>query len=196
MMKPKKADARLIESAISEAIMKMYLQNGRLTKEGLQRLKMCREAGALIDPETAEIKCEARPFSDPYGIYPDDPKGRHVTLHYFARSPESNIWVAWEDLPREVEYRLWRKHKQKNPALRHPLSCWSSFCHSPLFRKSARGTPINVNHVRYVRLICCGPSSTEEAQALQQATVAAFTADASELELTPQLLSEPSKALH
>lgn len=57
-------------------------------------LAIRKEAGLKIDPETAEVDwCYALTL-DPYGVYPELPEDcRQVGREYFARSPESDIWV-------------------------------------------------------------------------------------------------------
>ena len=137
------------------------LATGRLTKEGYQHFKVLLEAAQHIDPETAEIKSEDVPFLDPYGVFLDIPNDHNVRRHYFARAPGSDIWVAWEHLPLNVEFGLWRKHKETDPALCDPLSCWPSFCHSRYFRDDVPDQPITENHVRYVRLILWGYQAEE-----------------------------------
>ena len=52
-------------------------------------------------------------FFDPYGIYPNLPHqwdcfGRT----YFARSPNSEVWVSFDDLPKATREVLWQRHKQ------------------------------------------------------------------------------------
>jgi hypothetical protein len=40
---------------------------------------------------------------DPYGVYPDLPEEcQQVGREYFARSPGSDIWVHFPDLPEET----------------------------------------------------------------------------------------------
>jgi hypothetical protein len=75
-------------------------------------LAIRKEAGRKIDPETAEVDWHYVHSSDPYGIFPEVPKeygffGRH----YFARSPGSDIWVLFRDLPDATRDALWKKHK-------------------------------------------------------------------------------------
>ena len=129
---------------------------GRLTEEGKQQYKMCLEAALHIDPKTAEVKFEYVPFLDPYRLFQDVPNDQYVMRRYFARSPGSNVWVDWDDLPEEVEDHLLMKHKKTDPALRDPFPCWASFCHSRFFRKNVPDTGVTANHVRYIRVHCFG----------------------------------------
>jgi hypothetical protein len=63
-------------------------------------LAIRKKAGRKIDPETAEITYWHRQETDPYGIYPEPPKDYDcVGRAYFARSPGSDIWVWFGDLP-------------------------------------------------------------------------------------------------
>jgi hypothetical protein len=74
-----------------------------------------REAAAQhINPETAEVDWEFGFVADPYGIDPDLPEDhRSVGRVFFARSPGSDIWVCFYDLPEAVRHALWERHKQQ-----------------------------------------------------------------------------------
>ena len=72
------------------------------------------QAAKHIDPDTAEVYWEYGQVMDPYGIdaeLPDELQG--VERIYFARSPESEIWVCFDDLPEAVCSALWEKHKRQ-----------------------------------------------------------------------------------
>jgi hypothetical protein len=74
-------------------------------------LAIRREAGLQIDPQTAEVRWIYAQTLDPYGVYPDLPEEcQQVGREYFARSPGSDIWVSFHDLPRETREALWEKH--------------------------------------------------------------------------------------
>jgi len=64
-----------------------------------------KEAGLKIDPETAEVFFVWRPVDDPYGVYPF-PEHGCIGRAYFARSPGSDVWVEFGDLPAAVFWRL------------------------------------------------------------------------------------------
>ena len=67
-----------------------------------------------IDPETAEVDWEYGQVMDPYGVYSDLPEEcQQVGRQYFARSPGSDIWVHFRDLPDETRHALWEKHKSQ-----------------------------------------------------------------------------------
>ena len=68
-----------------------------------------KEAGAKIDPETAVIHWHWAQVIDPYGIFPYRPEADCVGREYFARSPESDIWVDFGDLPPKTRDALWRR---------------------------------------------------------------------------------------
>jgi hypothetical protein len=73
-----------------------------------------RKAAAYIDPKTAEVWWEYGEVSDPYGIYPALPiEDICVGRNYFARSPGSDIWVWFGDLPEKVRDKLWNMHSSK-----------------------------------------------------------------------------------
>jgi hypothetical protein len=79
-----------------------------------QWLAVRKEAGLLIDPETAEVEWTYAFTLDPYGIYPDLPEElQQVGREYFARSPGSNVWVRFSDVPKATRDALWEKHKTK-----------------------------------------------------------------------------------
>ena len=131
--------------------------NGELTEERRQRLETHLEARQLIDPETAEVKCQPARAGDPYGVFQNAAELGRVKRTYFARSPGSDIWVEWDHLPTEVQFRLWRKHKKADAGLRDPSSCWPAFCHSKYFRKDVPDSPVTENDVRYIRFTYLGP---------------------------------------
>jgi hypothetical protein len=77
-----------------------------------QWLAIRKEAGLRIDPDTAEVYWEYALTLDPYGIYPELPEECQVVgREYFARNPESGIWVNFRDLPETTREALWEKHK-------------------------------------------------------------------------------------
>lgn len=84
----------------------------RLTVE--QWLQIRKEAGQQIDPDTAEVTWIYAQTLDPYGVYPDLPEElQQVGREYFARSPGSEIWVFFGDLPDETRETLWEMHRSK-----------------------------------------------------------------------------------
>jgi hypothetical protein len=67
-----------------------------------------KEAGLKIDPATAEVDWSYEQTLDPYGIDPDLPEElQQVGRQYFARTPGSDIWVSFYDLPDETRQMLW-----------------------------------------------------------------------------------------
>ncbi len=79
-----------------------------------QWLAIRKEAGLNIDPDTAEVRWSYAQTLDPYGIYPDLPEEcQQVGREYFARSPGSDIWVHFRDLPDETRNAVWERHKSK-----------------------------------------------------------------------------------
>jgi hypothetical protein len=79
-----------------------------------QWLQIRKEEGRKIDPDTAEVHwCYAQTL-DPYGVYPElSEECQQVGRAYFARSPDSDIWVWLGDLPDETRDKLWNRHKSK-----------------------------------------------------------------------------------
>jgi hypothetical protein len=76
-------------------------------------LAIRKDAGLKIDPETAEVEWWYAQTMDPYGIYPELPEELCVGREYFARSPGSDIWVDFGDLPKATADALWKKHSSK-----------------------------------------------------------------------------------
>ena len=63
-------------------------------------LAVRRDAGLKVDPKNAEIDYCYGPIGDPYEIGPKMLGELHqVGRVYFARSPGSKVWVAFDDLP-------------------------------------------------------------------------------------------------
>jgi hypothetical protein len=76
-------------------------------------LAIRKEAGLTIDPEAAEVFWIYGQIADPYNVRPDlreecDCIGRI----YFARSPNSDIWVEFNDLPDATQEALWQRHQR------------------------------------------------------------------------------------
>jgi hypothetical protein len=91
-----------------------------MTKQSTDQIKVekwlaiRKEAGRKIDPETAEVIWSYEYTVDPYGTDPELPEElQQVGREYFARSPGSDIWVWFGDLPAATRDALWEKHKAK-----------------------------------------------------------------------------------
>jgi hypothetical protein len=79
-----------------------------------QWLAIRKQAGLQIDPETAEVEWTYAQTFVPYGLEPDLPEElEQVGRAYFARSPGSDVWVWFGDLPDATRHALWEKHKSK-----------------------------------------------------------------------------------
>src|SRR5690349_15379218 len=86
----------------------MSEQNEQITVG--QFLAIRKEAAFEIDPETAEFIWSWEQILDPYGVDPDLPEECYcVGRVYFARSPESDVWVSFYDLPKATVERLWER---------------------------------------------------------------------------------------
>ena len=84
---------------------------GRSEMTGREReefLAVRKEAGLKIDPKTAEVDWSYAGVGNPYGIFPGEPWC--VGRAYFARSPGSDVWVEFGDLPEATRDALWKKH--------------------------------------------------------------------------------------
>ena len=66
-----------------------------------------REAGLRNDPETAATMWYWAELFDPYRDGLDIPEDcQQIGRTYLARSPDSDIWVCYRDLPAETRDRL------------------------------------------------------------------------------------------
>jgi len=71
-------------------------------------------AGRQIDPDTAEVFWTYAQTLDPYGVHPDLPEECwQVGREYFARCPDTDVWVNFGDLPKETRDRLWCRNRRK-----------------------------------------------------------------------------------
>jgi hypothetical protein len=83
-----------------------------MTRE--QWLAVRKEAALKVNPETAEVEWTYAQTLDPYVVDPELPEERQqVGREYFARSPGSDVWVWFADLPDTTRDALWRKHKSR-----------------------------------------------------------------------------------
>jgi hypothetical protein len=77
-----------------------------------QWLAIRKEAGLKIDPETAEVAWWTAYTLDPYGVDPNLPAElQQFGREYFARSPGSDVWVSFNDLPEATLAVLSKKRR-------------------------------------------------------------------------------------
>jgi len=79
-------------------------------------LAIRKEAGLKIDPETAEVDWGYGLDLDPCGVCDEWelPEEYHqVGRQRWARSPGSDIWVHFDDLPDAVRNKIWAKHHSR-----------------------------------------------------------------------------------
>ena len=82
----------------------------KVTVKYLQALRQA--VGLHIDPETAEVDWSYVQTLDPYGDDPDLPEEyQQIGRGYFARSPESDVWISFYDLPKATRDALRKKHR-------------------------------------------------------------------------------------
>jgi hypothetical protein len=85
--------------------------NDKMTVD--QFLAIGKEAGLKIDPATAEVCWIYAQTLDPYGLGLDIPEEhQQVGREYFARSPGTDVWVVFHDLPGETRDALWARHRR------------------------------------------------------------------------------------
>ena len=79
-------------------------------------LAIRKKAALEIDAETAEISSLYGPTIDSYGVYDDlTEEEQQVGKNRFARSPGSEIWVSFHDLPPTVLKALWERMDRESP---------------------------------------------------------------------------------
>jgi hypothetical protein len=85
-----------------------------LSDEVKEWLAIRKKEGRKINPETAKVDFIYAQTLDPYGVYPEPPQECwQVGREYFARSPGSDVWLWFGDLPAATAKALWEKHKAK-----------------------------------------------------------------------------------
>jgi hypothetical protein len=90
----------------------MKMTNDQMTVQ--QWLAVRKESALQIDPETAEVEWTYAQTFDPYGVDPELPEElQQVGRECFARSPGSDVWVWFGDLPKSIRDALWKKHGSK-----------------------------------------------------------------------------------
>lgn len=91
----------------------MANENKQMTEDEREEWLATRnEAGRHVDPETAEVDWDYAYTLDPYGVGPELPEQyQQVGRAYFARSPGSDVWVAFGDLPKATRDALWKKKR-------------------------------------------------------------------------------------
>jgi hypothetical protein len=80
----------------------------RVSETYLDELR--KAVGRQIDPETAEVDWTYAQIFDPYDDGFDLPEEmQYIGREYFARSPGSNLWILFSDLPQATFDRLWKR---------------------------------------------------------------------------------------
>jgi hypothetical protein len=98
--------------------------NGRVNRDCIskaeynRRMEERRAAGLSIDPLTAEIDWNYAQTLDPYGDgLPLLPQLEQVGREYFARAPDSDIWVSVHDLPDATRDAIWNRFENTEGAI-------------------------------------------------------------------------------
>jgi hypothetical protein len=73
-----------------------------------------KEEALRIDPERAEVYWTYGQTFDPYGVEDLPEEYQQIQRNYFARSPGSDVWVSFDDLPNAVLDRLWERIETGN----------------------------------------------------------------------------------
>jgi hypothetical protein len=77
-------------------------------------LAIRKEAALQIDPETADVMWVYVEVADPYGIDPM-PEEWYVDKENFYRSPGSDVWISFRDLPEATKKALHQKRRALYP---------------------------------------------------------------------------------
>jgi hypothetical protein len=80
-----------------------------------QFLAIRKAEGLKIDPRTAIVIWDYGFTLDPYGIYDLPKEWKQVGRQYFARAPNSEIWVSFYDLTNEIRGALWDRYCEEAP---------------------------------------------------------------------------------
>jgi hypothetical protein len=80
-----------------------------------ERIAVRKDAALRIDPETSVVMCTYARTLDPYGDDPDLPEEYcQVRRTHFVRSPGSDVWVMFNDLPAATRDALRKRSKEKS----------------------------------------------------------------------------------
>lgn len=91
-----------------------------------QRRAVIEEAALKIDPETAEVSWCQGPYFDPYNFFNDDEEWQDLfEWTYWARSPGSEVWVEFCDLPEVTRDALQQKWNIEGSGFEPPI--WVEF---------------------------------------------------------------------
>lgn len=74
-----------------------------------QWLAIRKEAALGIEPGTAKVDWHWGYVLDPYGVLKLPPEAQCIGRLYFARSPDTDVWVSFYDLPSDVAKALHTK---------------------------------------------------------------------------------------
>lgn len=100
------------------------VHNGRVNRDCIsnaeynRRMDERRTAGLLLDPSTAVIDWNYAQTLDPYGDgLPLLPQEEQVGREYFARAPDSDVWVNVGDLPEATRDAIWERFEKTRGAI-------------------------------------------------------------------------------
>jgi len=121
---PRITDEEKVMTITNQTDMSQTQAEDRMSVE--EWLAIRKEAALKIDPENAEVFQDCVNLCDPYGVDPDPPEVCLGKVH-FARSPESDVWVWFGDLPKAT--CDWLHERMENDATtpsNHPDSVLST----------------------------------------------------------------------
>ena len=110
-----RTDRHMLHDNFQQGDTTMAHENDKMNKDEVEEwLAIRKEAGLHINSETAEVDWNYAQTFDPYGVDPDIPEEyQQVGREFFARSPESDVWVWFGDLPTATREDLWSRHSRK-----------------------------------------------------------------------------------
>ena len=94
------------------AMIQLQIDDQRMSLK--QWLAIRKEEAPRINAQKAKVSWSYGQIMDPYGADPYlPPEYDCVGRVYFARNPDSNIWVSFYDLPTETCDVLWARMKSQ-----------------------------------------------------------------------------------
>jgi hypothetical protein len=76
-------------------------------KDIAQWLAIRKKQAKKIDPKTAKVTWVWGQILDPYGVHELRPEEECIGRLYFARAPDSDVWVSFDDLAEPTRNALW-----------------------------------------------------------------------------------------
>src|SRR5262245_34715553 len=103
------------------------LQRAKEQRQVKEWRALRRTIGANIDPDRVEVHCAYAQVLDPYQVCRNFTGELYqIGREYFARSPGSDPWVSFDDLPQKTVERLWQRMRAGQFDRPRPEMDWAS----------------------------------------------------------------------